>query len=109
MGKKKITTPMLLLAPAFLLLIIFFIIPVGYLITYSLFKYDPLNMIQPTITFENYIKFFKEPYTLKMAVRTFRVALITSIVTLIIGYPLAYYMRISKGTEKSIIALIVLT
>jgi len=92
-----------------ILLILFFIIPMGYLLFYSFAKYDPARLVVPEFTLENYIQFFGDSYVREMIYRTFKVAGITSLITLLIGYPLAYYMRLARGTEKTIFAIIVLT
>ena len=98
-----------LLSPVFLLLLIFFILPVGYLILYSFQRYDPATLVEPIFTMENYKEFFSDPYILSALFRTLRIAAITTLVTLIIGYPLSYYMRLAGGREKTIFSIVVLT
>ena len=97
-----------LLAPTLLVVIVFFVVPLGYMIDYSLSRYDPLRLVVHTFTLENYVKFFTDPYTLGILWRTLRLSLATTICALVLGYPLAYYLTRARGLEKTLLIVLVL-
>lgn len=108
MRRNETSAVLIRLGPALLLFLLFFVIPLGYLVVYSFSKYDPFRLVVPTFTLENYARFFSDKYAIAVLVRTFRVAVLTSLVTLVVGYPLAYYMKFSRGMEKAILTMIIL-
>src|SRR5690625_2781264 len=98
-----------LIGPAIIVLIMFCLIPLGYLIVYSFSQYDPFMLVDFTFTLENYKSVITDGFYKDALFRTFRVAFLTAIITLIIGYPLAYYLRISSGVEKTILIMLLVT
>jgi putative spermidine/putrescine transport system permease protein len=98
----------LLLAPTLLLLIAFFVVPLYYMVSYSFSRYDPLLLVVRAFSFENYAKFLTDPYTRGILLRTIRVASLTTVFTLLLGYPLAYYITRARGLEKTLLILLVL-
>ncbi len=76
--------PWLLLLPALLLLALAFLYPIGKMLLLSLFD--------PSFTLRHYERLFGDPSYLKVLWVTFRIAISVTVCTLIIGYPLAYYL-----------------
>lgn len=99
----------LLLGPALLLILTFFVAPLLYMLRYSLARYDAATLVVPIWTFENYAKFLRDEYTQGILLRTFRISALTTVATLILGYPFAYYMTMARGIEKMALAVIALT
>lgn len=86
--KKKL--PILLLAPGLILLIMFLVLPL-------------ISIIWPTIfdggiSFSRYIEFFKDDYNIAIFIRTLKIAMITSLVCMVFGIPVAYF--ISRCDKK---------
>lgn len=79
---------------------------IPYLTWMTIFAVLPLFLVlfyafttkQGTFTFENFIKFF-DPLYIKVFIRSINLALISTIICLILGYPMAYI--ISKANIKS--------
>nr|MDO8135863.1 ABC transporter permease [Candidatus Njordarchaeum guaymaensis] len=96
-------------APVIIFLAIFFMVPLLYMAQYSVYRYDPLMIAIPDLTLENYAKVLFDPYYAGVLLRTFRIALLTTILSLVLGYPVAYRMFVAKGFEKMTITIVVLT
>lgn len=85
---KKI--PYLILAPGFILLVLFLLVPL-------------VSVIWPTfydgaLSFDAYTSFFQDSYNVGVYVRTIRVSLIVTVSCILLGVPTAYY--ISETTPK---------
>lgn len=79
----------LLVAPALLWLSIFFIIPLLIVVAVSFAGRTPYGQVIFSFTFANYLRFL-EPLYLKIFADTLGVAIVTTIATILMGYPLAY-------------------
>lgn len=79
----------LLVAPALLWLSIFFVIPLLIVVAVSFAGRTPYGQVIFSFTFDNYLRFL-EPLYLKIFADTLVVAIITTLVTILMGYPLAY-------------------
>lgn len=88
-----------LLIPPFLWLFVFFIIPMIIVLIFSVSERGLYGGIEAGFTMQSYIDVF-DPVILKIVFRSFVFALITTIVTLLIGYPVAYYIAFSSTRMK---------
>lgn len=79
----------LLVAPALLWLSIFFVIPLLIVVAVSFAGRTPYGQVIFSFTFANYLRFL-EPLYLKIFADTLGVAIVTTIATILMGYPLAY-------------------
>jgi putative spermidine/putrescine transport system permease protein len=77
------------------------------LFRYSLNKFDPRLMMIDAVTFENYVKFFTDPYYLRVLLTTVRVAVLTTIVCLVMAFPLAYVLARTQSRWKSVLVILV--
>ncbi|MCA9876130.1 MAG: ABC transporter permease [Thermomicrobiales bacterium] len=106
--RARIWPSLALLAPGFGLLIVLLIIPLAYLFRASFNRYDPILISQPAFTLENYAKFFSSRY-LGILGQTLLCGVIVTAVTLVLGFPLAYWVarRLRRG-RQAVLGLIVL-
>lgn len=81
----------LLLTPSLLWLVVFFIIPMLIVIAVSLSSRTPYGEIIFRWTLGNYARFFDALY-ISIFAQTLFVAAATTICTILMGYPLAYYI-----------------
>ena len=79
----------LLVAPALLWLSIFFVIPLLIVVAVSFAGRTPYGQVIFSFTIDNYLRFL-EPLYLKIFADTLIVAVITTLATILMGYPLAY-------------------
>lgn len=73
-----------LISPLLLLLVLGFLYPVGKLLVESLFD--------PGLTFRHYLRIIQEPVYLRILLRTLQIALVVTIASFLLGYPVAYLM-----------------
>lgn len=100
MQKKLIWLP---LAPFLIVLIVFFVFPLLTVLNNSF-----LNK-QGAYTLANYLAFLTDPYYLDILYVTFKISFITTIITLIIGYAIAYYVtKVLKNTLMKRIAYVLI-
>ena len=99
-----------LLLPGLLLLIVGFFIPLCYTFSLSLYSSEAGSRLidTSTISLDNFRKFF-EPYSLSVLWRTFRLSLTATLVSLLIGYPVALSVAKGSSRKKSIMLALVLT
>ena len=81
----------LMVAPAMLWLSIFFVIPLLIVVAVSFAGRTPYGQIIFEFTLKNYLRFL-EPLYLQIFADTLIVAVITTVATIIMGYPLAYFI-----------------
>lgn len=81
----------LLLTPSLLWLVVFFIIPMLIVIAVSLSSRTPYGEIIFRWTLGNYARFFDALY-ISIFAQTLFVAAVTTVCTIFMGYPLAYYI-----------------
>jgi putative spermidine/putrescine transport system permease protein len=76
--------PWLLLAPATLVLIIMFVLPIGYVLL--------LSVTDPAFSFAHYRRIFSVPLYMRVLLNTFTTSLTVTVTCLLLGYPVAYVM-----------------
>jgi spermidine/putrescine transport system permease protein len=81
----------LIAGPVALWLLIFQAIPLGLILVTSFGRRTPLGGIEWTFTLSNYARFFDSLY-LGVLKDSFIVALVVTLATLVVGYPLAYWI-----------------
>lgn len=93
--------------PATVLVTVFFVFPLLIFLRYSFNRFDPGQFMQSAWTLENYIKFFSDPYYVAILGRTFAVALVATLLTLVLAFPLAYYLARMQSRRKSLLIMLV--
>lgn len=98
--------PYILSAPALLFVAFLFLLPVGILLATSVVRFSPQGV---TFTLSYYHQLLGDPYILAMIWRTFKLSALTTIVALILAFPVALYMRQISARWRSIVAFVVLS
>ena len=96
-----------LVTPATLFVAIGLLIPVAILFRYSLNAFVPGKFMVEALTLDNYVRFFTDPFYLNILWRTSRVAFITTLICLILGFPLAYVLARMQSSWKNLIVMLV--
>lgn len=83
-----------LIAPALLLFVLFFVLPFGVMAVMSFFSGNPVSNPNAVLTTRHYMRFIEDPADIfhDALWATLRIGLITTVVSLLIGYPLAHWM-----------------
>ncbi|HEX2180707.1 MAG TPA: ABC transporter permease [Rubrobacteraceae bacterium] len=96
-----------LLAPVTLWLGLFFLVPLLFILAYSFGTSGVYGGITLGFNPGNYLKVF-DPLYLEIVVRTLVIALITTLICLALGYPLAYFIAMKGGSWKNVLILLVM-
>ncbi|MCC6801822.1 MAG: ABC transporter permease [Anaerolineae bacterium] len=99
----------LLAMPAVLWLVLFFLLPLAIVVVVSLLTRGPNGTIVLPLTFEHYQRIFGPVY-FPVFLKSIWIALLTTVVCLIAGYPLAFFIstRKSKRTQNFALFLVIL-
>ena len=83
------------------------LLPILILLRYSFNRFDPRLMMIEALTFENYAKFFTDPFYTNILFTTLRVALIATAVCMLLALPLAYVLARSESRYKHLLLMLV--
>lgn len=100
--------PALGLAPALIVIAGFLILPLATLFRYSFNRYSPQALMIETFSLENYARFAAEPYYREVMATTFALSLACVLTSLILGFPVAYFLARTRWRYKSLIVILVL-
>ncbi|HEV8674738.1 MAG TPA: ABC transporter permease [Methylomirabilota bacterium] len=100
----------LLLAPALLLFLAFFVTPLLVVALVSVLTGSPVNDPDVRLTGQHYAKLLSDRYYVDVLLVTLRVGLYTTIASLLVGYPLAYQLaRLRSPTLRTLMLMAVLS
>jgi mannopine transport system permease protein len=88
-----------LLAPLLILLVVAFFWPI--------LRFLSLSVLDPEPTLDNFRQLWARQFYTTIAIRTFRTALVVTVGTLLLGYPVAYLMSTLRGAWAGFVAAIV--
>jgi putative spermidine/putrescine transport system permease protein len=98
----------LLLAPAVLFFLVVFIIPVGLMIRYSFYQQTTTGDLTATATLANYVRLASVDLYRTVVLTTLRVSLWTTVISLLLAYPLALVMVRGNALVGRALTVIVL-
>ena len=99
----------LLILPSALLFALFFFLPIGLMAVMSVLTGNPVVMPNVAVTAKHYARIGNDSYYLEVIWTTIRIGLWTTLVALLIGYPLAHWMaRIKSRTGHALLLMAVL-
>lgn len=96
-----------LVLPATLFVAIGLLIPITILARYSLNAFVPGKFMVDALTLDNYVRFFTDPFYLNVLWRTVRVASTTTVMCLLLGFPLAYVLARMQSSWKNVVVMLV--
>ena len=74
-------------------LILFVILPFGFVLTYSVWTLHPVTgLMQPALSLENYARFFQSTLYVRVLWNTFEIAGTATVFALLVCYPFAYWL-----------------
>ena len=89
------------LGPLLLYLAVFFIYPLATFLPTSVY-------VDGAFTFEKYIRAFTKPVYLRILRTTFEISALTTIIALLLGYPIAYLFTHVTGKMKGIVTVFII-
>jgi putative spermidine/putrescine transport system permease protein len=96
-----------LVSPATLLLTVMFILPLLLFVRFSFNQFVPGEFMKTAWTLENYIKFLSDPYYLRILLRTIIISVTSTVVALILAFPVSYFLARLRKRWKSLLIIIV--
>lgn len=90
-GLRRKLPVMTTAGPISIWMIIFVMLPLLYILFISFMSRDVYGNIEYTFTMDNYKEMF-QPLYLKVIWKSIKLAFLTTVICLIVGYPLAYYI-----------------
>lgn len=97
---------LVLFLPGAFWLLVFFILPLLIVLVYSFLTRGTYGGIEPILTLKNYIRLADSRYVLVFR-RSLSMALITTVASLILGYPLAYFIARAPARWRGALLLLV--
>ena len=85
---------------------IFIVIPMLMIVFYA-FSKEGNAVMTVSFTLDNFIRFFSDSIFVNVLLRSLKLAVITTIICIVIGYPCAYFMAQLKPNSQTLMVLLV--
>ena len=105
---RRFLLPAALLSPSLLFLAVFFVLPAVGLLTYSVLTQAPDGRVGLPFTAEHYEHFFGTWLYSRVLLKTLEISLITTLVAVLLGYPVAMVMSPSPALIRQALTIIVI-
>ena len=107
-GRRAV--PYKLTAPAFVFVTLLLVVPLIMMLRLSLYRYDPVQMYVQALTFENYVRFFRDEFYQQVLWTTLWISAVTTMLCLVGGLAVAYYVARTRSAvmQRYLILAIVL-
>ena len=92
--------------PASIVVLVIIMVPILQLFRYSFNHFDPVNMMQEGMSLENYVKFVSDPYYRNVLFTTLWVAGLCTVLSLVLGFPVAYFLAKTQSRYKSLFIIL---
>lgn len=96
-----------LAAPITLVYAAFLILPIGFFLAMSGFRYDAFALYVPELSTGNFQRLVSDPYYRGIILLTLKVAGITTLCSLVVGYPLAYFLARTRSRWRGVLMFLV--
>lgn len=106
---RHVAIPLLLCAPGLALFTVFFLVPLGRMFVLSFYHYSRTAGITDELTLGNYGAFLFDPFYLELLARTLKLSALTTLTTLLLGYPVAVHFVQAQARTRAYLTLIILS
>lgn len=99
------------LAPAYIVIGFFMLIPMVIMGTFSFMEPNPYGGVEPVVSFDAYMKLFFEydledqlvfnPGYLNIIRRSFQLSIMATVLCLVVGFPVAYYITLQPENKRN--------
>jgi spermidine/putrescine transport system permease protein len=87
---------------------VFLLVPYAILFCYSFWSVSPQEVIVHNWNLENYVELVRKPMYLSVLFRSMRIAGAVTVFSLLLGYPLAYYLSFRSAKRKDLLYQLVI-
>lgn len=98
---------LLFLLPGLTLLLVYLVIPLGMLVAMSFYR-STLFGVVPDFSWNNYLHFAHNPMFPNLLVRSIRMALTVTVISLLVSYPFAYFLARTTRRYKTALLILVM-
>lgn len=105
--KKRLTFEGFLGIPYQALIIVLIMIPIFLMLLYSFQSRETSQTFTLIFTLDNYLRFINEPIFVGLMAESIGLAFVATLVSLLIGYPLAYIISKSNTKTKTLLILLI--
>lgn len=96
-----------LAVPITLLYAAFLILPLGFFLAMGVFKYDAFALYIPNLTGENFLRLVSDSYYRAIIVLTLKLAALTTLFSLLLGYPMAYFLSRTRSAWRGVLMFLI--
>jgi putative spermidine/putrescine transport system permease protein len=106
---KFATGSTVLLLPLALYLAVFLLWPMFKIVMMSFYRADPTQLWVEAFQLGNYSRLFVDGFYLNVLLRTFRVAVVSTLICILLAYPVAYSLARTRSRFRGVLILLVFT
>lgn len=106
--RRRVTWLWLLIAPSMLLLLVFFLVPYLNMVRMSFLVKPQGAAYLPQFTLHNYAQALFDPFHWRVLLRTFWMAGLTTLLALVLGYPLAYHIAAAHARRRRWLLMLII-
>lgn len=99
----------LLIVPTLVFLLVFFLVPYLNMVRMSFLVKPVEGAYLPQFTLANYAKAVMDPFHWRVLLRTFWLSVLTTFLTLLLGYPLAYHLTYAPKRRKRWLLMLIIS
>lgn len=99
----------LLIAPSLVFLLVFFLVPYLNMVRMSFLVKPASGAYLPEFTLANYGKALLDPFHWRVLLQTFSLSVLTTVLTLLLGYPLAYHLTYAPKRRKRWLLMLIIS
>jgi putative spermidine/putrescine transport system permease protein len=107
--RPRIPAPYLLSLPALLFLAVYFLLPVGRMMLLAITPDAGAHLVAFGVTLDRFATILGDPYDRSLIMRTLRVSLSTTLVSLLMAYPVALLLCRVTSRAQAILVLIMVS
>jgi len=100
--------PWVLLSPALIAITALVVIPMSFMLVYSFYLNVDLAVDKPAFQFGNWIEIFKDNYYHYAIWKTFKMALVVTVLAAVLGYIPAYFIAMTRSRHKWMLLLLLI-
>jgi putative spermidine/putrescine transport system permease protein len=93
---------------AWAFILAFYVVPVLYLVAVSFASYSQTKGIDWTLGLQNYTRVLGDSFFYEVLLRTVRVSVATTLMSLIIAFPISHYLVTSRGARQLTVFVVLL-
>ncbi|MFB6155450.1 MAG: ABC transporter permease, partial [Haloferacaceae archaeon] len=101
--------PFILSAPYLVYLAILFVVPIAYLFLVSFYINEGFGSMRPVFTLQNYVHIFTTQIYINVIVNTVQISVISTVFTVLVSFPIAYFIVFSEYKHSKTLILLVIS